>query len=76
MFYVVFLQDLASPCAHLDTSFLLPVLHFFGVITSIFLVITGQNDMSTEMDKVWNETDVVSICNSNGCVAIKIAANR
>ncbi|XP_048781134.2 UBX domain-containing protein 4-like [Ostrea edulis] len=42
----------------------------------VFIVyIYGQNDMSTEMDKVWNETDVVSTCNSNGCVAIKIAAN-
>ncbi|XP_061178225.1 UBX domain-containing protein 4-like [Saccostrea echinata] len=42
----------------------------------LFIVyIYGQNDMSTEMDKVWNDPEVLTLCNSSGSVAIKLAAN-
>lgn len=36
----------------------------------------GQNDLTNEMDKVWNDPEVVNLCNNDGCVAIKMAANR
>ncbi|XP_022286470.2 UBX domain-containing protein 4-like [Crassostrea virginica] len=42
----------------------------------LFIVyIYGQNDMTTAMDKVWNDEEVIKICNEAGCVAIKMAAN-
>lgn len=42
----------------------------------VFVVyVYGQNDLTNEMDKVWNDPEVVNLCNNGGCVAIKMAAN-
>ncbi|KAI0226220.1 hypothetical protein LSAT2_023122 [Lamellibrachia satsuma] len=44
---------------------------------AIFIVyISGDDDVSRQMDEAWNSKDVEGLCRQSGCVGLKLEAQR
>ncbi len=46
------------------------------LISLLFVDYLGDDDVSQEMDQTWEDQSVSSVCDTAGCVAIKLQANR